>query len=242
MKSLHRLPMQYDPQRLLADLARAEQAGQYHEHYNAYAGEAEGGWSSIPLFSRGGKIDPSASLDYGRYVRQVGKPPPFQKTEILKQCPYFEQILDSFQCSKRRVRLLRLAPGARIYRHRDPGESWAGGRPRLHIPIVTHDEVYFFHEGQRVIMRPGELWYCDFSRYHWVENRSPIARVHLMCELVVNDWLRQQFPAESLVERAGNWTYRTRVETGWKLAKYGRAIGQRLNDLRTTSSSAPRES
>jgi hypothetical protein len=63
-----------------------------------------------------------------------------------------------------------------------------------------------------------------------------------MCELVVNDWLRQQFPAESLVERASNWTYRIRVETGWKLAKYGRAIGQRLNDLRTISPSAPRES
>lgn len=245
MRSVHRLPLQYDTQRLIADLATAEQFGRYHEHYNAYEGEAEGGWKLIPLISRGGGIDPNSSFDYGRYVRQAGmggdrKPPPFQKTEILKHCLYFEKILDDLQCRKRRVRLLRLEPGARIRRHYDPGENWAAGKPRLHIPIVTHEEIYFYVDGQRVIMKPGEAWYCDFSRWHWVENRSPISRVHLVCELVINDWLRQLFPAESLGERAGNWMYRARVRTQWRVARYARGIGHRVDNLRRRSPFASR--
>ena len=81
-------------------------------------------------------------------------------------------------------------------------------------------------------MQPGEAWYCDFSRWHWVENRSPIARVHLVCELVVNDWLRQLFPTESVSERVGNWIYRTRVEMQWRAVSYAGRIGQTMGDLR----------
>jgi hypothetical protein len=91
-------------------------------------------------------------------------------------------------------------------------------------------------------MHPGEIWYCDFSRWHWVENRSPIARVHLVCELVVNDWLRQLFPAESLSERIGNCVYRTKVETQWRAARYARRIGQTMNHLWEKSPFAPRKS
>jgi len=232
--------MQYDPQRLVADLATAERFGQYFDHYNAYEGESHGGWKLIPLISRGGRIDPQSSLDYGRYVKQAAagvdrKPPPFEKTEILKQCPYFEEILDSLQCEKRRVRLLRLEPGARVRRHYDPGESWAGGRPRLHVPIVTHEDIYFYVDGQRVVMKPGEVWYCDFSRWHWVENRSPITRVHFMFELVVNDWLRQLFPRESRTERARNWIYHTGLQAQWKVAAGARRIQQGLESVRRPS-------
>lgn len=242
MRSVLRLPVQYDTQRLVADLATAERIGQYHDHYNAYKGESQGGWNLIPLVSRGGGTDPNSSLDFGRYVKRTGlrvdrRPPPFQKTAVLKQCPYFDEVVDSFQCEKRRVRLLRLEPGAKVRKHHDPGESWAGGQPRLHIPIVTHEDVHFHLDRQRIIMKPGELWYCDFSRQHWVENRSPVSRVHLMLELVVNDWLRQLFPAESPTERASNWVYYAGLRIRWKVAAGARRIQQGLESGRQPSAS-----
>ena len=196
MKSTICFGPRYDIERLLADLKVAEEQGQAHLHWSTK--EHDGGWSAIPLMSVDGKVDPdSLRLAKGEYV----------KTPILKHCRYFEEIIDSFQCPRQRVRLMRLESGTNIHEHRDLGDSWALGQVRIHIPIITHEEVYFYVDGERVMMRPGELWYCDFSRPHRVANRSPIARVHLVLDLTVNPWLRQMFPAETLRERLGNWWY-----------------------------------
>ena len=196
MKSTICFGPRYDVERLRADLQVAEQQGRAHLHWSTK--EHDGGWSAIPLVSLDGKEDAEALRSgKGRYV----------KTPILKHCPYFEEIIDSFQCPRQRVRLMRLESGTNIHEHRDLGDSWALGQVRIHIPIITHEEVYFYVDGERVMMRPGELWYCDFSRPHRVANRSPIARVHLVLDLTVNPWLRQMFPAETLRERLGNWWY-----------------------------------
>jgi aspartyl/asparaginyl beta-hydroxylase (cupin superfamily) len=150
----------------------------------------------------------------------------YKKTAPLAQCPYFEEIVDGFQCPKERVRLLLFEPGTKILTHRDPDEAWPLGRGiRLHIPIVTHDEVYFYVAGQRIFMRPGELWHCDFSRPHRVANRGTIARVHMVIDFKMNDWLRALFPHESWVEQIENWIYRRRLPVERTLIGWGRAMG-----------------
>jgi quercetin dioxygenase-like cupin family protein len=214
MKSTICFGPRYDVERLRADLKTAEQQGQAHLHWSTK--EHDGGWSAIPLMSVEGKVDPeSLRLGAGRY----------DKTPILKHCPYFEEIIDSFQCPKHRVRLMRLEPGTNIHEHTDPGDSWALGQVRIHIPIVTHDEVYFYVDGERIMMKPGEMWYCDFSRPHRVANKSPIGRVHLVLDLTVNPWLRQMFPAESLAERLGNWRYWVKFYGRETVYRLGRASG-----------------
>jgi hypothetical protein len=122
----------------------------------------------------------------------------------MEHTPYLGEILDDFGCTTHRVRLLQLAPGKNINTHSDDGDGWAIGKVRLHIPIITHDEVYFFVDDERVIMKPGELWYCDFTRPHRVHNKSDIGRVHLVIDCAVDDWLRGMFPAESPLERLRN--------------------------------------
>jgi len=193
MQASLRLQPTFDVSKLVADLAAAEEAGKYHLHWTDYH---DGGWSAIPLVAVDGRSDRDAlRLRSGNYGR----------TPILDVCPYFAEIIESFQCFKQRVRLMRLEPGANILEHVDSGESWALGQVRLHIPIVTHEEVYFCLAGQRLIMRPGELWYCDFSRPHWVQNRSSIHRVHLVLDLKRNAWMEKLFPEETFAERLGNW-------------------------------------
>ena len=163
----------------------------------------DGGWKAVPLHAVEGRTDAAA-------LRWAGWNARYDKTPILRACPYFEEIVDSFRCPKERVRLLRLEPGKNINTHSDRGDGWGMGKVRLHIPIVTHDDVYFYVDDERVIMRPGELWYCDFTHPHRVHNRGTTARVHLVLDLRVNDWLRDFFPPEPVGDRVRNAVHRAR--------------------------------
>ena len=154
----------------------------------------DGGWRAVPLHAVDGRTDAAG-------LRWAGWDATYDKTPILKACPYLEEIVDGFECPKERVRLLRLEPGKNINTHTDLGDGWAMGKVRLHIPIITHDEVYFFVDDERVVMRPGELWYCDFTHPH---------RVHMVLDLKVNDWLRGFFPPEPIGDKVKNAVQKAR--------------------------------
>lgn len=214
MKSYFCLDRHYDVERLAADLKTAEQYGKSHLHWSTQY--HDGGWSAIPLVSVNGSTESEAlQMGQGRY----------EKTAILKACPYVEEVVDSFHCPKHRIRFMRLEPGTNIHEHRDPGDAWALGQVRLHVPVVTHDDVYFYLDGDHVVMRPGEMWYLDFSKPHWVQNKSTIARVHLVFDLVVNSWLRDIFPKESFVEKLANWKYWCQYHSTESARSAARALG-----------------
>jgi hypothetical protein len=177
-----RLPLSYDADRMQRDLEAvrhfdlARQPGPYHD----------GGWKGLSLHSQGGKqgAHPGyAGLDH------------YFPTEALSHTPYFKEILDGLSCPKKVVRLLTLPPGAKIEEHNDAWANFYCGTLRLHVPIVTHDDVDFVIHGHRCVWRPGELWYGDFSLPHWVANRSSVVRVHMVIDVEINHWLLGLFPA-----------------------------------------------
>ena len=183
-----RLPRTYDVDLLMRDLAvlrevpRAAQPGPYH------AGE----WTGIALYSMGGResVFPSSpGLD--RY----------QETERLAQTPYFRKLLQELECPKEVVRLLFLPPGGHIKEHFDFHTSFQFGLLRLHIPILTHPDVNFTIDGQRMTWNAGELWYGDFSRVHSVKNDSPIVRVHMVIDVQINDFVLNLFPPDFIARR-----------------------------------------
>src|SRR5215470_8090397 len=91
-----RFPFGFDPDRLKADHA-AIMAVDWVRHYNSTM--YEGDWSAVPLRSIGGE------------VRQIFPDPEarnFEPTVILRRCPYFQEVLDGFQCPLLAARLLRL--------------------------------------------------------------------------------------------------------------------------------------
>lgn len=194
METTVRLPRQYDPDRLRADLDRALEKGE--EHLNV-ADYHDGGWSALALHSLHGGTGPEA-------LRWGGWGADYRPAPVLEHTPYFREVLDGLLCPKHRVRILRLAPGTKIHTHRDDGDGWAIRKVRLHIPIITNDDVHFYVDEKRVVMQPGELWYCDFTHPHRVHNASDVGRVHMVVDCAVNDWLRSLFPHESMGDRMRN--------------------------------------
>ncbi len=183
----YQLPFSFDPISLHADLARIGE-DEWVPHFNK--DYYEGDWSGVVLRSAAGK---TGSLFTNAHATES-----FIGTPILERCPYFQQVLATFQCPLKSVRLLRLSAGSVVREHRDYDLGYAeGGEVRFHIPIQTNPNLEFHLNNRRVILGEGEVWYLDLAKPHRVRNRGTTPRIHLVLDMQVNDWLRSQVPFES---------------------------------------------
>ncbi|HEV3165937.1 MAG TPA: aspartyl/asparaginyl beta-hydroxylase domain-containing protein [Isosphaeraceae bacterium] len=186
-----KLDLTFDAARLQEDLAQVA-PGEWITHYNR--GDFDGQWSGIALKSVAG----SASPLYADPSRDAT----FADTEMMGRLPYARDVVASFQCPVRSVRLLRLGPGSRIREHRDTGLGIEDGEARLHIPVLTNPHVEFVLNNQPVVMSEGETWYLNLSLPHRIKNLGETDRVHLVIDCLSNDWLRSLLPSGDLIEPA----------------------------------------
>ena len=111
-------------------------------------------------------------------------------TSLLLKCPYIMELLDSLQCRKTNVRLLRLEPGGELKEHTDPQLNLQfRNQVRLHVPIFTNKSLQFILNGSPVPLCPGELWYLRLSDPHSVRNHGQSERIQLSIDVVVNQWI-----------------------------------------------------
>ena len=176
-----RLPLRCDLEALRADLAATAPAG-WQPHFNTqyYRGD----WSGIALRAQAhGRsslyADPSCAE--------------FADTEAMQACRYVPQFLAQFACELESVRFLKLAPGAEILEHRDPGLRFEDGGVRFHVPVYTDANVEFVLGGETLLLAEGECWYLNFDLPHTVTNRGARDRVHLVIDARVNDWVTGLF-------------------------------------------------
>jgi aspartyl/asparaginyl beta-hydroxylase (cupin superfamily) len=99
------------------------------------------------------------------------------------------------------VRLLKLNAGAVIKEHKDAELCYEKGEIRIHIPVVTHDEVEFYLDKERMNLKEGECWYMNFNLPHSIMNKSSIDRVHLVLDATVNDWVKELFSRPVLLKK-----------------------------------------
>jgi hypothetical protein len=181
-----RLPLTFDPDGLSRDL-EALSSHAWTSHF--VRANYDGDWSAIPLRAPSGETHP---------IRMIASHPghiDFVDTPLLDHCPAFAAVLRALHCPLRSVRLMRLAPGSVIKEHTDPDLGFEDGFVRLHVPVATHERVDFFLNGSRVAMEAGSCWYLRLSDPHRVVNGGPSARVHLVIDGVVNDWVSAMFAA-----------------------------------------------
>lgn len=181
-----RLPLSFDPARLAADLAALDGSA-WVEHYVRQ--NYDGDWSVVPLRAPKGATHP---------IQMIYSPPgvtEFVDTVFLEQTPHFAHVIAAFQCPVMSVRLMRLTPGSVIKEHCDHDLAAEEGVARIHVPVVTNPGVEFMLNRVPVTLLPGEAWYLRLADPHSVANRGEETRVHLVIDVVVNDWLAEMLAA-----------------------------------------------
>jgi hypothetical protein len=173
--SSSKLQISFSIEQLQKELAICEN-DLWTPHFNT--NRYEGNWTSVSLRSQSGLINDITSFANTEY----------KNTNLLDRCHYFKEIIDWFQCEKEAVRLLRLGSGSEIKEHIDNDTSYEDGFFRIHIPIITNSEVFFYVDKKRVPMKMGECWYANFQLPHSVENKSSEPRIHLTLDCIRNDW------------------------------------------------------
>ena len=203
-------PIRFDVERMRADLTTLVEGG-WLDHYDK---GLSSGFGAILLKSKNGDASgPESQLpswDFSDYRR----------TPFVERLPYFREIMDQLKCPQGRMRILRLAPGAVIAKHRDVGAEvgcLAFRQVRLHVPIVTNDHVTFFVGGEKIKMQVGHLYYVNFAKSHYVRNEGDEARIHLVMDLKVNDWLNRYFPPPTVWEQFEFAAARAMWPTFWRL-------------------------
>jgi hypothetical protein len=175
-----RLNLNFDSMCLQADLLKL-QGDHWIDHFVTQ--NYEGDWRVIPLRGPAGATHP---------VQMIYSDPTcteFVDTPFLGKANYLRDTLRTFNCPLLAARLMKLSPGSRIKKHTDHDLDAENGTARLHVPILTNDNVDFRLNGTRVVMREGECWYLRLSDPHSVENHGDSDRVHLVLDAVVNPWL-----------------------------------------------------
>jgi hypothetical protein len=178
--SSSKLPISFSIDKLQKEFAICEN-DLWTPHFNT--NRYEGNWTSVSLRSQSGLVNDITSFANTEH----------KNTNLLDCCHYFKEIMDWFQCEKEAVRLLRLGPGSEIKEHVDNDTSYEDGFFRIHIPIITNEEVFFYVDKKRVPMKMGECWYANFQLPHSVENKSTEPRIHLTLDCIRNDWSDKLF-------------------------------------------------
>src|SRR5205085_1333097 len=155
----------------------------WSSHYNKK--HYEGDWSVVALRSVDGTPENIFSI---HATALDGMQRSYKDTFLLVQCPYIKQVIDSFECEKTMVRLMKLNAGAIIKEHRDHDMNFESGEARFHIPVQTNEHLDFFVEGEKIVMNEGECWYLNLNLKHRVTNGGIADRIHLVIDCMVNEW------------------------------------------------------
>lgn len=176
------LPFQFNKQKLLEDLNKIIDSDWISHHYtHNYLGE----WNSIALYAEFGDAS-NISADKMSSIK-------IEQTQAIKNCNYFQKVINEFKCPLLSVRLLRLTKGSVIKPHKDYQLGYENNNFRLHIPIVTNNQIEFILGGDRLKMLPGECWYTNVNFTHSVANKSTQDRVHLVIDGERNNWSDELF-------------------------------------------------
>lgn len=82
-----------------------------------------------------------------------------------------------------RISLAKLLAGGKISVHQDKNFSLTHSH-RVHVPIITNEDVYFYVGKERRNLKTGEIVEINNRRMHYVANQSDQDRVHLILDWV----------------------------------------------------------
>lgn len=157
-----KLPLEFDVEQMVQEVSQFEE-NSWQPHPSKHPGN-----SALPLISYRG-------LDNDNFSGTM------RETPHLQKCEYIRQVSSNFGEVLGRSRLMRLAGGTEVPIHVDAIYHWHRN-VRIHIPVITNDQVIFHCGGKEVNMKAGECWVFDSWRNHKVVNHSNETRIHLVLD------------------------------------------------------------
>jgi hypothetical protein len=87
-----------------------------------------------------------------------------------------------------RAEFINMKPRSRVRTHKDRSDILYVSR-RFHIPIKTNDHVIFRSGTESRNLKPGILYELNNINYHSVRNDSNENRIHLIIDILPNEYL-----------------------------------------------------
>lgn len=110
---------------------------------------------------------------------------PQHRTKNLQQGSYMEEVISMFS-PVGQVKVMRLTAQTDLPEHVDVHPYW-DNRIRIHIPIITNDDVIFHCDGESLHMAAGSCYILDNSRPHSVQNKGTADRYHLVIDILLKN-------------------------------------------------------
>lgn len=131
---------------------------------------------------RGGPQVGAQAVFLRGYAPMEGKKP-IEDREAFDHLPYVRELITSLIPAEPSRCLLALLPaGELVAPHVDRGRLLARSI-RLHMPVVTSDDVWMFCDEFSYNMRPGEIWALNNGALHGVWNAdTQLDRIHVICD------------------------------------------------------------
>lgn len=124
-----------------------------------------------------------------------------------------------------RIQFAWLGAGSTIAAHRDTSITLLYSH-RVHVPIVTNDQVEFTCGDESINMQEGEVWTFDNTLRHAVYNRGDRERVHLIIDFTV------PLPARVWLRYVKQRLYRLRIGDTRAHRRLAREVGARPGSIR----------
>lgn len=136
--------------------------------------------------TRAGRLGPhdaARAVFLRGYAPAEGRGKPVEDRESLAQLPYAREIITRLlPAPPQRCLLARLPAGAMVPPHSDIGPYFLK-TIRIHVPVITHENVWMYCDGRVFRMRAGEVWALNNIAEHAVWNADATRpRTHMICD------------------------------------------------------------
>jgi hypothetical protein len=136
--------------------------------------------------TRGGRLGPhdaARAVFLRGYAPAEGRGKPVEDRASLAQLPYAREIITRLlPAPPQRCLLARLPAGAMVPPHSDIGPYFLK-TIRIHVPVITHENVWMYCDGRVFRMQAGEVWALNNIAEHAVWNADATRpRTHMICD------------------------------------------------------------
>lgn len=101
----------------------------------------------------------------------------------------YNKLEDLVQGKVIRSEVINMSPRSRIRTHKDRSDLLYISR-RFHIPLITNESCIFVVDNEPFHLKESNIYELNNSKYHSVQNSSDQNRLHLIVDILPNEYTK----------------------------------------------------